>query len=143
MATLTMDTPLETLEIKPIEVQLIELLTDAAELLSNPAKWTQGNMAETADGENITYFYAENRNKAVKFCAIGALEYLSPVSGLTAVDWVTRVLMNKGIMQPAELVGLAPLAAYNDRPETTAQDIVALFKETIEFVKQEYNSTPV
>lgn len=48
----------------------LETLKAARDLISDPARWTQGWFAKNAHGENV-HSFSEN---AVCFCALGALD---------------------------------------------------------------------
>lgn len=84
-------------------------LEQARELLSDPAKWTQGYLARDKDGDSCPASSID----AVCFCALGAIH---KVLGLDAFgnEWTAvHEIANSAYMLLAEVVYNVP-ADYND-----------------------------
>ncbi len=54
----------------------LETLRAARQLISDPAKWTQGEMARDADGNGIS----ANNDLATCYCSFGAIQFVNKES---------------------------------------------------------------
>lgn len=93
----------------------LEVLVKARELLSDPARWTQGCFARTIDGAKV-----RSRSKnAVCFCSVGALRKVGGSAALgTAIDLLEAVVDDS-------------IDAWNDDPWRTHADVLAAFDAAI------------
>ncbi len=60
----------------------LETLKAARQLISDPAKWTQGELARDADGNETN----PNYDSATCFCAHGAIQYFTKDETLSEAD---------------------------------------------------------
>jgi hypothetical protein len=91
----------------------LETLKAARQLITDPAKWTQGWFARNAAGENVNAL----SQSAVCFCALGALDKFNAVPA--TIDAITRQL-------PSDLV---TISKFNDTH--THAEVLALFDAAI------------
>lgn len=91
-----------------------EVLEAAADLLENPGAWTQGAHARNAAGAPMLL---GSRLDAVCWCALGALDRVSPTNAL----WDASVQALKGV------VGHIP--GFNDAANRTQAEVVAALRE--------------
>lgn len=80
----------------------LKLVTDARDILADPAHWTQGCFARNAEGHAGL---APNDPNAVCYCSFGAIMSLSEYNTPTAVyktmaDVATELLAKRGIDIP-------------------------------------------
>jgi hypothetical protein len=92
----------------------LEILKGARELLSDPARWTQGHAARTAAGRKTSYQDPD----AVCYCPWGALRL---VGGLGA----DLVVLSLGFE------GTSEFFAWNDAPERTHTEVLARFDKAV------------
>jgi hypothetical protein len=100
----------------------LETLKKARDLISDPAKWTQGNLASDVYGDEID----PQSDDAICFCAIGAIERFTGTTENTEADLCLSVTCEK-------LSGL-PVFAFND--SHTHPEVVALFDAAIAELEQ-------
>lgn len=97
----------------------LEVLRKARELISDPARWTQGEIARDTDGVTV---HADHR-LAVCWCAIGAVKHAAQHMGVHDVYKVFDALDQTA---PGGLV-----VQFNDDPATTHDDVLAMFDRAI------------
>lgn len=96
----------------------LEILKAARELISVPERWTRDYYAKTEDGLNV----ASNDPRAVKWCALGAIERGGKHDRGASSD--TEDFIEKLIGNPSR-----SLASFND--SHTHPDVLALFDRAI------------
>jgi hypothetical protein len=99
----------------------LALLTKTRDLLSDPEHWTKGVARSINDGGEEC------------FCLAGALEHFSaPAPASAWVNWrAANVELAKDLPEPG-IGALGGVIDFNDHPETTHADILALLDRTIE-----------
>ena len=85
----------------------------AWELLSDPAKWCQGQVAKDNEGNGLP----ARSNDAVKWCALGAVFKCYPNDNIA---WQMRGRI--------EEITKVPVGSWNDYPDRRHQDVVDLLK---------------
>lgn len=94
--------------------QLVEDLKAARAVIEKPEAWTKGKWARTKGGQGVSWDSPE----AVCFCAEGAIRLTVPY--------------DREVVTQSSLLGhYYMLAAFNDDPETTHAEILALFDNAI------------
>lgn len=126
-----------------------EYLIAAKAVISNPDNWTKGYYAMTrpirdVNERNLDDYLEVGDPKAVCFCSMGALAKVAyGVSGsewsydkeiMAVFDQVTTILGETA--GPASLTGVNDVVAFNDRRETTHEDVMALFDRAIASAKE-------
>jgi len=106
----------------------LEILRAARELISDPAKWTQGAYARSSKGEELYY---GNNPEAVCWCAYGALEKVSGQKTFSEVPG------NKQLEESCPNTNDNDLSvpAINDRLGHAA--VLALYDRAIALAEQE------
>jgi hypothetical protein len=99
--------------------RVLDILIRARKLIEAPERWTKGAMARNSVGARVSAYAPD----AICFCAQGALKKAS--------DWddhlsQAALRLNRAITIPVGYI------TYNDEPETTHADILALFDRAIE-----------
>ena len=83
---------LTVVEEQPMAVSLQKrILLKAADLLEDPRRWTRSVEARDASGRSVRW----SSPKAVRFCAIGAIERVSAEHGVSSL-LVEKFIENKG-----------------------------------------------
>lgn len=90
-----------------------DVLVKARELLAEPGRWTQETAARDAAGLPV----GATSDAAVCWCLIGALDAVR--DGTTALAQLRRTL------------GCSSVSAWNDAPERTHADVLALLDRAI------------
>ena len=94
-------------------------LKAARDLISQEGAWTQGNCARDTNGNSVSC----HSDEATCFCMIGAIVHVAPDSWPTlsgALYGSDEALIDNGI------------AAWNDTPDRTQAEVVAMFDKAIE-----------
>ena len=60
----------------------LETLKAARQLITDPAKWTQGAFARDADGNEVT----PNNDLATCYCSFGAIQFVTKKRMMTSAD---------------------------------------------------------
>jgi len=94
----------------------IKLLTKVRELLSDPARWTQGTAARNVEGRHVT----STDPNATCWCLMGAVWKHAPFIGFDAMN---SLLSNGGN------------ATFNDARTTTHSDILSYLDSRITHFK--------
>ncbi len=94
-----------------------ETLQAAKELISTPEKWTKGQFAKNTNGGGVIAFSPD----ATCWSSLGSLKRANVVLWESAAVYLTQCL-------PA---GFSDVELYNDDPNTTHADIMALFDHAI------------
>ena len=97
-----------------------ELLREARKLLEDPSHWTKGAFAKAAAGCAI----ASTSDNAVCWCAIGALRRFDRGGYSAAYSNAVFVLQ-------CCVSGSGGVAEFNDDPNTTHADVLAMFDRAI------------
>ena len=103
-----------------------EILTEARELLSDPARWCKGGLAFRADGVACD----ARGGDAVRWCALGAMhraagdEERDQRTPSFAAAW-------EATNSAAGARGFWLISDFNNAPETEHADIMAFFDEAI------------
>ena len=95
-----------------------DVLITARERITDPRRWCQGALAKDAFGNRVSPV----KHNAVRWCAAGACDAtagLMNAQSNAAVNALACELYDKS------------LVSYNDRPETTHADILALYDRAI------------
>lgn len=112
----------------------LEILTEARNILGDPAHWTQGSYAKTGQDNSVDYSVNPESDRARCYCSIGALRrarfHLTGAhdGGDDAVHVQIQTLQGH-IGEPKHGM-LTTLVAFNDT--RTYQEVIALFDRTIE-----------
>jgi len=106
----------------------LKYLTEARELIADPARWCQGDYAQTRDGRPVSYWNLSKIRNGVRFCALGALAYAG--HKLTIESRLDEWLDNIAI----DLFGIDVISLNDTR---THQDILTLFDKAIEIAEFE------
>jgi hypothetical protein len=103
----------------------LEVLQKARELIAKPGGWTQGAYARTADG----FLISERNDNASCFCSVGAVSRSSDISEDigSAFDFLHNAMPPR--FTAAGIIG------FNDSPDTTQADVVALFDRAIKLAE--------
>lgn len=110
------------------ELLPVTVLINARQQISNMDSWTRNSYARDSQGEPVN----ENDATAVCFCSLGALRKVTPDSEFNAYTNARRALMEtldlrgESVKAPCRNV-----PGFNDHPETTHADVLALFDDTI------------
>ena len=99
-------------------METIDILRSARALIDTPEKWTRGTNARNASGRSVPF----DSPSAVCFCAYGAVLRASGGEIVLACQRLWEAL-------PAGWPDIFPL--YNDYPDTTYADVLALFDRAI------------
>lgn len=91
-----------------------EFLRTARTIVARPGCWTQGAYTRHVDG-------------TMAYCVVGALVAVEAwtLSMQDAADCLAAALRRRG--RPSRISARDALVAYNDRPDMTQADIVALY----------------
>lgn len=113
--------------------EAITLLEGAKALLSSPDAWTKESFARDKYDEHTDI----ESPAACKFCSIGAIYRLvgTTQEDINALSHATRSLT--AVIKKKFGDKFGDLAYFNDRPATTHQDVLNLFSEAIEHLKQQ------
>lgn len=109
----------------------VEILRKARELLSKPESWTQRAFARDAEG-NFAHVYSD---RAACYCLLAALRRANPdpeKEGFLAARVRLQGLIDGRYHQFANVV------EYNDAPERTHADVLALLDKAIEEAEDEF-----
>lgn len=98
----------------------IEVLKAARELISNPARWTQGAFAKDVIGKQVAF----DDPSAVCWCARGAMYVIGDRSGLATDGWRALRAAIQGSLDSDLCV-----SSFND--SHTHAEVLALFDATI------------
>jgi hypothetical protein len=117
------------------DIDPLKLVTDARDILADPAHWTQGCFARNEAGHPGL---APNDPNAVCYCSFGALMSLTeyntpPVVYDTMGAVATELLAKRGIEIPD---GRNRIVYLNDFPTTTHADVLEMFDITISRLKE-------
>src|SRR5690242_5528467 len=98
-----------------------KILTRAANILAKG--WTQGYYAKSESGHCIE----SNDSRAVRFCAVGALQRASLELGVgqDAVDDIAKELRNFGRVNN----GVGGLVSWNDAKGRKKSEVIRLFRD--------------
>lgn len=101
----------------------LEILKAARALIEKPEHWSKGAFARDPRGNGVSPI----NKTAVCWCAAGSVRNVGLISQveLYAALGVLRTAL------PAEAGRLAGVITFNDRPDTTHADIIALFDRAI------------
>ena len=110
------------------------VLKHALETLRDPARWTQGEYARNAKGDGLENPKASS---AVCFCSQGAI--LRAPHADVAVEYpfgrVFHVFYKVyGVVQT--VIGGTNISAWNDAPERTHAEVLAVFEKAIEMTSE-------
>ena len=125
-----------------------EVLIEARELISDPEHWTQGAFAEHQDYDDDEIYFDEtepNAPDACRWCASGAiakiedtdsplwqdLEPLAAELGWRLADQDNPYLGSQPDDEWAQDRAIDVIARFNDNPNTTHADVLALFDRAI------------
>lgn len=104
-----------------------EVLIEARALIADPARWTQGEFARTADGR-ILDGYCEG---AVCWCALGAIRKVT-MEGAESREERTEALVlsyDAADLLQAHLANVIAVPKFND--SHTHEEVLALFDKAI------------
>lgn len=107
-----------------------DTLRKARALLAE-GKWCKGGYAVDKDGE----FCDESTDAAVAWCALGAVIKVEP-------DIIRQAFAEKYLQMAAPPVapGAGPVPEFNDAPETTLADVLALYDRAIALAEHDAQS---
>lgn len=103
----------------------LEVLVRAREFISDPARWTKGTASRDAEGNEV------DPRDGCTFCIFGALRLA--VNDQTFYDYYRQAAdeLCYDKFGQTEDVKWTALTKFNDAPETTHDDVLALFDKTI------------
>jgi hypothetical protein len=104
-----------------------QVLIEARAKISSPAHWTQGAFARDVFGEPVRAY----STRACKFCALGAVNVVTPGDDDAKARFGARVLLGDLTLDTAH-VGVLE---FNDG--VTYAEVLALFDRAIERARQE------
>ena len=102
-----------------------DTLIAARALLADPAKWIKRDYAKRADGEVVF----GNDEGAVCFCGFGAIQHVLDTEN--EPDPLSVLLTDAAREMFPDRVGERSFAAFNDHPDTTHADVLAVFDKAI------------
>ena len=105
-------------------METVDILKAARALIDTPEKWTRGLNARDAHGQDVR----PNSLEAVCFCARGAIIRSAGFEHIDAYELLQNAL---------PIGGNDFVPAYNDNPDTTHADIMALFDRAIELAEKQ------
>lgn len=104
-----------------------EILFAAADLIEPEGAWTQRAIARDRKG-----LIAIGEGTAVCWCAIGAI--IKVGGAWEAIERTEKLL---ALPDAARVGDLRPLAAFNDAPERTQEEVVAKLREAAERAREQ------
>jgi hypothetical protein len=107
-------------------VKTIDALRKARELISDPARWTQGFFAHSKTGRRVD----PRGRSAVCWCVLGACDRVAGRSRNANAD--AQIALHK-----ARPRGYRNVAHYRDRPKRKHADVLALFDRAIAAAERE------
>ncbi len=123
---------------------VVDILKLARQLLAEPGVWIKQALATDKDGKRVAW----SSNQACHFCAMGAIVRAANPEGRahTSVDEaenevraceLLESIIGGGGEYPRSLSyywnsSNTNLAAFNDRPDTTLEEMLAVFDKAIE-----------
>ena len=107
----------------------VEVLTKARELISDPAKWTQGASAKNRDGKVVGLM----SDDAECFCLIGAIDRIT-LDGEDA-DNDTAWAGAEAYRLTRDAIGGGAISEWNDEPKRTHADVISALDAAIEKAK--------
>ena len=117
-----------------------EVLRAAKTKIADPARWTKGGGAFTADGEQVRV----TDYRAARWCALGATDACRTRNGaIDLYDCVVYLQRDDEVVAATrrvhpDWVGNGGLvSAFNDDPDTTHADVMALFDRAISRAEEE------
>lgn len=113
--------------------RVVKALEQMKELLAPEGAWTQHAMARTKTGYSIRPF----REGAVSFCLLGAkVKVLGYGYDLESDEYSED--LHKVLQLAVFLTSGAPsVASFNDRPETTKRDVLAVIDRAIRIAQEQ------
>lgn len=111
---------------------VLSVLRLAREMIASPERWTKGALARDRDGYPIS-IHDSLSDGACQWCAIGAIQQ-------ACVDMQMEIdveIKARGELQTSIPDGMVHIDVFNDAPNTTHADILALLDETIERLEGE------
>jgi len=96
----------------------LTMLREARAYLTNPLHWTKRALGRDVEGKP-----ANDWSDVVSCCAIGALDMVERGAAITSGAYQALV----GALPP----GCREVSLFNDRPETTHDDVLELFDRAI------------
>lgn len=110
--------------------EVLQIVKRAREIISAPGAWTQNAFARRVDGSRVD----PTSEGACKFCAVGALA--------KAHLEIKMKTISQDLMEASNFVGMCipgatqtwrlSLASYNDDPDRTQEEVIAVFDRAIE-----------
>ncbi len=108
----------------------LSTLVAARELLSVPERWTKGANARTASGQHVCF----SDQTPVCFCLDGALQHVARAAEAT----IAAGFLNAALS--ASAAGYS-FVSWQDAPERTHAEVLALLDKSIELAKSREVST--
>jgi len=107
---------------------VLDVLRTARGLIENPENWTKGEIARNSDGK----ICAADGRGAVCWCSVGAVDraWLRSENTDYSVQHQALTLLDR-LSGREDTEYCRPVAAFNDSPETTHADVLALFDHAI------------
>lgn len=119
---------------KHLLLEALDVLDKAQNKLSISNRWTKNSYARDADGNTI----GVNHTQAKCWCLIGAVEFFKPSDNTFAII----LLALQGVVPNVPEQPYVNVFKFNDLPTTTHTDILALYRKTINRLKQELERLP-
>lgn len=103
-------------------MSVLDILTKARALISDPDKWTKGAYARLPSGVSCD----ERNAYAEKFCMVGSINAASRCDWSKAIDARQSLF---AAIKKMDRAGSVP--GFNDYPSTTHTDVMNVFSEAI------------
>lgn len=107
-----------------------EILINAKNLISDKKHWCKKTEAKDSSGHPVSV-YSE---KAVRWCALGAIKRVYPEFSLFKEGWAAIQLMTKYIPD-----NYPTITEYNDYPSRTHEQIMKWFDKAISAAREQEN----
>lgn len=109
---------------RPSPATAIDILSAARELIAKDGVWTQGAYARDVNGDEVS----ESSTAAVCFCSVGALHR---AGGRHQAGTLRTIKEAVNMLSEGLLSDGLHLENWNDEPNRTQAEVVALFDRTI------------
>jgi hypothetical protein len=106
-----------------------QILTETRELLSDPSRWTQYNMAITIDGEGV----GVNDPAACRWCLAGGVQKILSDHNLSMPVWDDTYESARAVIR--RIIDY-PLTLWNDQIDREHSEVIAMLDQAIERAKE-------
>lgn len=110
------------------------VLKSALKTLRDPARWTKGEYARNAEGCGMGDVHS---SAAVCFCSKGAILRAPAANARYAIGLGCVVAANGAYLVLETILGGQSIVLWNDAPERTHAEVVAVFEKAVEITSKE------